>query len=332
MLNPSEAMASADEIAAAVGNVTFDIACPDQREHVGSGGDPYDQRGVRIHLSKAGLAYRQRPVLSALLNGAIASAQSECRLTMDGPNGPYDNGNVAFADIYAKPQKGASETLVAHARDYFPLYGYWDRVIDIYADQEQTEALDRAKKEQAAAWAAQTQATARDGPGNGGIPVGDPERQRNQGHELGDAVSAFFWRWAKIICGVSLAIWLFNRREAIAEWYYSLTPHPATAMLNQRLFDGSPLDDAAFAEIMAEQPGNDIERKVRVAQAVKLAERARSALEANRKALERMKAQALKDAKFTAAQAELARVVEMYERVSAQMEAVDTWRTANVRE
>jgi hypothetical protein len=136
-----------------------------------------------------------------------------------------------------------------------------------------------------------------------------------------------FWQtWALLIAFCAL-----RYREKLAEFYYGLTPHPAEAILNQRLDNGAPIDGETFAEIMATMPGSRIEQKVRAAQAQKLAATARAALEANIKTLERMKAEAIKDAEFAATQGHLLHAVEMHERVSAQMDAVEEWRAANVR-
>ena len=135
-----------------------------------------------------------------------------------------------------------------------------------------------------------------------------------------------FWQvWAVVI---TFLIWRYHPQ--LAEFYYSLTPHPAATMLDRRLAENLPIDGETFAEIMAEQPGNAIEQRVRGKQALKLAATARAAVEANLKTLERMKAAALKDAEFTAAQAELAGAVEAHERIAAQIEAVEQWRANNV--
>lgn len=276
MLYPNSETASPDAVTAAVGSATFDLACPEQREHIEIGSDVYDKRGVRIHLKKTGVAYRQLPVLNALLNDAIQMAQSQCQLTMDGPNGPYDRGDVAFADIYARPQSGMPETLVARARDYYPLYGYWERVVDIYADKEQA----KADREERAAALSKSQA---DAVGNAtapvrSFPVGDPaaqQAQRSHGDDLGAKFFAFLWRWTKIIGGGWLAIWLFNRRDKIAEWYFSLSPHPATSQVNDAINRGLPIDGNMFAVVNQPFDGNRYETNVRSRQADALTQRLR---------------------------------------------------------
>ena len=135
-----------------------------------------------------------------------------------------------------------------------------------------------------------------------------------------------FWQvWVFLIIFI---VWRYH--EQLAEFYYSLTPHPAASMLDRRLAENLPIDGETFAEIMGAQPGNAIEQRVRGKQALKLTATARAAVEANLKVLERMKAAALKDAEFTAAQAGLAGAVEAHERIAAQIEAVEQWRANNV--
>lgn len=319
-------VATPQEVEAAVGTASLDLACPEQREHIGLGSGPYDERGVRIHLQNAGVAYRQLPILTALLNRAIQTAQSQCQMTMDGPNGPYDRGDVAYADVYARPREGAAETLVAHAREYYPLYGYWDRVIDVYADQERAEADERARQDRAAGEAAQHQAQAQ--------AQAERQAQLQQQRAADEAASRrsseSTWGWIRLI-GIGLFLfWLWTKREIILGWYYALKPHPADDMVHQRVSGGGELDGQLFAEIMRPVPGGRIEQRVRAEQARRLAAMARAAAESRLAELERMKAKVVQEAAFLRAQEDLRSAVETHEMTMARLDAVKAWRKRNV--
>lgn len=159
-----------------------------------------------------------------------------------------------------------------------------------------------------------------------GIPVGDPAAQRAQGHELDDAVSAFFWRWVKIIGGVSIAIWLFKRRQAIAEWYYSLQPHPASHQVDDAIDLGLPIDGELFAAVNQPFEGNRYEIAVRNQQADDLTGRLRrheAALRTNSEAILRMKREELRrEQEFMKAHEALINAGVDHEMAAAHLEAL----------
>ena len=74
---------------------------------------------------------------------------------------------------------------------------------------------------------------------------------------------------------MSIAIWLFNRREAIAEWYYSLKPHPASGQVDNAIYSGLPINGDLFVAVNRPFDGSKSEVKVRNLQAHDLTERLR---------------------------------------------------------
>lgn len=156
--------------------------------------------------------------------------------------------------------------------------------------------------------------------------VGNPAAQRAQGHELDDAVSAFFWRWLKIIGGGWLAIWLFKRREAIAEWYYSLQPHPASGQVDNAIVDGLPIDGELFATVNQPFDGNKYEITVRNQQADALTKRLRrheEALRSNSEAiLRRKREELLREQEFMKAHEALINAGVDHEIAAAHLEAL----------
>jgi hypothetical protein len=129
-----------------------------------------------------------------------------------------------------------------------------------------------------------------------------------------------------IILSISALIWLIFNWEDILEWFYGLTPHPATDIVTQRIHGGDPLDGPLFAEIMRSVPGDPIEQRVRADQARRLAEMAREAAQARVEQLQRLKAKAVEEVAFIRAQEELRKAVEEHELALARLEALEKWR------
>ncbi len=135
------------------------------------------------------------------------------------------------------------------------------------------------------------------------------------------------------VVGICAAVWLLINLfkilpnwESVLEWFYSLTPHPATDMVTQRIQGDGPLDGPLFAEIMRQVPGSPVEQRVRADQARRLAEMARGAAQARVSQLQRLKAKAVEEAAFIRAQEELRKAVEEHELAMARLDALEKWR------
>lgn len=114
-----------------------------------------------------------------------------------------------------------------------------------------------------------------------GFHVGDAEKQRLgriKSAEFNKKVDEFFastWRIVKLIVAGMITIWLFKRRQAIAEWFYSLQPHPASGQVNNTIHRGLPIDGELFAAVNQPFDGNRYEIAVRNRQARDLTGRLR---------------------------------------------------------
>jgi hypothetical protein len=130
------------------------------------------------------------------------------------------------------------------------------------------------------------------------------------------------WTLIQILFWGAIAFWLFSIRETIMRWYYMLTPHPATGMVESAMHTGAELDGKAFAEIMRPIPGGRIEKEVRADQARKLAERAHRYAESMRVEADRLAAEARRESEFIKAQDELVQAATAHEKAKARLDAL----------
>ena len=306
-------IASRGELASVAGHVRVDFEkCPSSYNFG-------DHRRVQVHLAKRlnQSLFQSPAVADALLAKAARSAWKACPQPFNDARTDFhyniesvqifdSDDNVVLSATLGSPGVGLnSDQLFASDRD-----GYaWTDVSDHFS-------------------ARQWQAPHAGAPLNpdGSIPVGNPAAQRGQGHVLDDAFFGFIWRWAKIIGFGSLAIWLFNRREAIAEWYYSLQPHPASRQVENALVGGLPIDGDLFAAVNQPFDGNKYEITVRNKQADTLTKRLRrheEVLRSNSEAiLRRKREELLREQEFMKAHEALINAGVDHEIATAHLEAL----------
>lgn len=160
---------------------------------------------------------------------------------------------------------------------------------------------------------------------DGSIPVGRRTAQPPP-YDVATPLFGFLWRWIKIIGGASIAIWLFNRREAIAEWYYSLQPHPASRQVENALVGGLPIDGDLFATVNQPFDGNKYEISARNKQADTLTKRLRrheEVLRSNSEAiLRRKREELLREQEFMKAHEALINAGVDHEIATAHLKAL----------
>jgi hypothetical protein len=155
-------------------------------------------------------------------------------------------------------------------------------------------------------------------------------QQDSRPNPLGESLHQFF-NWVRFSLLVAFLVWLFTKRETLLYWYYSLRPHPARNMVEARVHGSGPIDGAVFAAIMRPVRGNRIEQRVRADQAHKLALMARRAADAQLADLERLKAEAVKEAAYLRSQEDLRSAVEAHELAMARLDALRAWRRRNAQ-
>lgn len=127
--------------------------------------------------------------------------------------------------------------------------GYqWSRFRDLAAEHRLIENQTRQRQEAAAARA---------------------EQQRRRGRDPGLAVVTGFFSRIFFFVFLGLLVWAFVRREEIAIWFHSLTPHPATNLVEAAIHSGAQID-ASLYHIVADQTAgwvSNAEQQVRARQA-----------------------------------------------------------------
>ncbi len=142
-----------------------------------------------------------------------------------------------------------------------------------------------------------------------------------------ERASNTFWGWVRLIVFGALALWLWLKRETLLYWYYSLTPHPAGAMVDHAITTGQELDGKAFAQAVRSISGaNEIEKTVRADQAYALAARWRereAALDAEEARLvDDARRQAAQDNALLQAQKDLLDAAIAHEQALARVDAL----------
>ena len=252
--------ASGDALAFAVGAVTMSMdKCP-----ANTMGD--DQRVVRVQLAKPD--FETATVVNTLLLNAAKYAWANCpqafvNMGTGAGTGQFHH-DVSEIDIYLPDgTKGFSGSLGMYGQGdmaYAPGREYkWERLVD----QATIQRRQAAAQAQAAQAAAEQQAQ---------IAAQGPPRT------FDDDVNGFFGAIGKAIefvIGLTLAIWIFAKREAILRWFYGLQPHPATTMVDRAVYAGAEIDGDLYERVLHPVPGGRIEKEVRSRQARDLTARLR---------------------------------------------------------
>ena len=253
---------SPDDLEQQVGRVTYrmDSVCdPDENSYKTA-----DNREVRAEFRRWPKDFEMSgDIINALLKGAAEFAWQSC------PH-PRSLLGISTHDFYYNLSRvrlygprgflAASATLGSRGGD-----GYGDGTFGSnssgYAWYNYTNEI--------AAWRAQTNASPRD-MGLIGNPYWTTET---------DAENRIFFRSIirviKYIIGLAILIYIFGKRDAIARFFYSLKPHPATNIVNRALYSGDGIDGEIYAQILSPVPGGKIEREVRGEQAGELTRRLR---------------------------------------------------------
>lgn len=278
-----------------------------------------NHRRVQVHLGKRleQSLFQAPAVADALLAKGARAAWKSCPQPFNEARTDFHynvesvqildgGGNVALSATLGTPGVGPnSDKLFASDPD-----GYaWTDVTDHFsADQSQFS---------------QPRVTVNP---DGSIPVGNREVQQRPRSDLLTPLLGFLWRWTKIIGGIWLVYWLITRREAIAEWYYSLTPHPASGQVAGTINKGLPIDGELFAAINQPFDGNKYEIKVRNQQADTLTERLRrheASLRSDSEAILRKKREELlREQEFMRAHEALINAGVDHETAAAHLEAL----------
>lgn len=300
------------EVAKLVGRteVTFE-SCPSEF-HTGN------HRRVQLHLGKSlGQSLFNTPaVADALLAKAARAAWDAC------PQ-PFNQGRIDFHyNIEAIEILDADGSLAlsaalgqpginAHSDDLFSSgrEGYaWFDVADGYTAHQKQIAREDADGAQAAQLAS------------------DQEQRRIQREADSAAFATGFWRFVKIVLGSIIAIWLIGNRQAIAEWFYALTPHPSSTEVDNAIYRGLPIDGKLFAAVNQPFDGNKYEVNVRSRQANALTERLRrheAALSSQSEAILRQKrAEVLREQEFLRAHEALINAGVDHEVAAAHLAAL----------
>lgn len=301
-----QGFASDAELRSAVGRQTYRMEACAQVDF-----DEDDTRAVRIDLARGD--FERGPVIDALLRNGARFAWRECPrpyydLVWDKPTGDfhYDvssiqiylpDGTLAVQGKLGRWQNGDGITASRAVYE-------WASVRNVY--RETLEANAQAERE----------AVARQQRG---------EQRAQQEQRDRDAESAF-WGWVRLLLVGALALWAFLKREQLLYWFYSLTPHPASDMVDQAITSGTELDGDAFARATVIKADNPTERSVREAQARQLTQRWRDheqALRSEEAALVRKEQKRAEDenARLEAEHA-LLRAALAHEEAAARVEAL----------
>lgn len=301
-----QGFASDAELRSAVGRQTYRMEACDRSKDLDE-----DTRAVRIDLARGD--FERGPVIDALLRNGARFAWRECPrpyydIVWDHLTGDF-HYDVSSIQIYLP-----DGTLAVQGKLGRWLHGdgitgsrgvyEWASVRNVY--REMLEANAQAERE---AIARQRRAA----------QIAQQEQSDRE------ARSALWGRLRLLLLG-AVALWAFLKREKVLYWYYSLTPHPATNMVDQAINSGFKLDGDAFARAAVITADNTIERSVREAQARRLTERWRDheqALRSEEAALVREEQKRAEDenARLEAEQA-LLRAAIAHEEAAARVEAL----------
>ena len=263
----SSAAFSAD-VRRLVGQARYEMAqCPPAQEY-----EIGENRQIRVTLGRTvvGSLAAHPEVADALLDRAAHEVWERCphpfQLLEGGYHRDIDRVEIANPD--------GSLLLTARLGDFQEhgdtpfaqgTHGYaWHNVLDEERVREQQEAYLRSQPKV-------------------GNPVVDAQHQL----EFIKSIFAMIWLIIKLIILGLLGWWLWTKRLAIAEWFYSLSPHPATNMVDAAITCGEPIDGALYVAIHRPRFSNRAQNAARTRQAQELIGRLRSHEEALRRATRR---------------------------------------------
>jgi hypothetical protein len=299
-----QGFATSAELDQAVGALTFSLtAC--KNSEFGSG-----DRSVRVTSTKSD--YDTPRVIDAILLRAAQYAWQACPLYFIfgmGQEMPALRRDISSIDLYLPDGTRAFTAFPLIGDQAFnngPSYK-WGNFSDLGPQERAAAAAATAQ----AAQAVQQQAIAQ-------------QNERNAAQTAADVGSFFstIWLLIKLAFWGGIAAWLFSKREIIARWYYSLTPHPATAMVEAAIERGVELDGQAFADLMRPMPGGAIEKQVRAEQARKLTGRAQAHADRLRTEADQIRDEARREKEFITAQDDLAKAAVAHERAKARLDAL----------
>jgi hypothetical protein len=288
--------ATDQEVEDALGTLAFSVTECEKRG-LGS-----ISRSVRVTSTKSD--YENRRVIEAMLYRATEFAWENCQIhfIFGVSEVPALHRDIDLVDLYLPDGGEALRAANLRGDDTFDVgKSYkWDHVQDIGEQRRQDAARKTVEVQQ--------------------------ERQRAEAYARSRAESDQFWAnvWSgiKLLFWGAIAAWLFSMRETIMRWYYFLTPHPATGMVEATMHRGVELDGKAFADIMRPMPGGRIEKEVRAQQAHALAAKAHQYAEKMRAEADRIKAKAQQDTEFIKAQDELTKAATVHEQAKARLDAL----------
>jgi hypothetical protein len=328
---PEGGVAPPETVAAAVGDVSFAVQCPETRElTLETAQAVQNETGVAVTLGKAGTGYRDPQVRNALLRAAALQVLNECPLVMLYPMGAgssYPYYAVGYAYFYGHPSDSEGSTLLLSAQGFSPVTRSWLTVRDVEADREaqaaqaqQAQAAAAAAQAQQAAAAQQQQAEQQQQQAQAqqqALAQQQQQQQDQQQQAINAAASAQwwagFWVFVRLLFFVAAGVWLFTKRNTILRWYYMMTPHPATDLVERIISGGAALDGRVFADINRDIPGNPVQQEVWAAQARELAGRVRHHAERTARDTRR-------ERDVVQAQSELLDAANAYELAKARLE------------
>lgn len=311
-----QAFATADEVTAAAGRVTYQVDCPAER----TGEQVWMKVAVHATASNPISVADNPSVLNSILMESIHQAYVQCPTSMFGN---MQDRTIGHADILA-PAPGSEDPTPIVEADEFGMFG-WQHVTTMGAQEARSQPVQQTAP-------AAPPPPPRVQPQQQSV---DPFLAQNPGvaEVLNDPIGSqlrFIGNILKLGFFAALTIWMFVKRESILEWVYALTPHPASDMVLGSLERNGHLDGREFADLMRPVPGNPIEQRVRARQARDLAAKARAAAEERLAELRREKDKAVREAAFVRAQEDLRSAVEAHELAKARLDALNEWRKRNV--
>jgi hypothetical protein len=253
----NQGFASDAEVQSALGDLSFSITgCQ----------DAWLGRVTRsVRVSATGSDYSNQRVVEAVLYRAVSYAWSQCPLTFyfAGTLTNVPRYDVSAVDLYLADGThaiSATSMLGDWAQSAGPSYA-WQSVSDTGAIDRQNAAAAAAQQQQAAAQAEQQAQQA-------AAYAAQQQASAQWWSDAWQTIKGLFW----IGVFVAVAIWLFNRREPIARWYYfTFHPHPAESLVQAAIESHAPMNGSALASALSElPPGNSIFRGVRLEQAEQL--------------------------------------------------------------
>jgi len=266
-----------------------------------------DDRIVRVQVSKGG-ALDDDVVNALLLKGAqyawaqcprpfldLISHQAEGRFHYD----------VSEVDVYGPDNQLAYQaTLGMYGmgdQGLIPGRTYrWKNFRNVLGERQKQAEADQAAATQAQAMAAQQAANA---------------TAAAASEAAGKRAAGQLWGFVQLLMLLGVGVWLWSQRLAILRFYYGLTPHPASPLVDGVIYSGESYDPDRLARILAVTPENSVEREVRARQA-------RDLLRNLSAHSERTKAELEEETEYLKGQAGLAEGLEMQARIKRRLETI----------